>query len=140
VKSAFPDFPGIRRYVDGKAVPIIDAPDDVAPATQPFAAEVAAAESGGEPIERPAVETPATGVIVIGDEAPITDTAGMRAFLLRQMQRAASGAINTEQVKNVCSLAQQVYHATKLELDAARILKDSGNQIRKLELADGSKS
>jgi hypothetical protein len=101
---------------------------------------VAAAESGGEPIERPAVETPATGVIVIGDEAPITDTAGMRAFLLRQMQRAASGAINTEQVKNVCSLAQQVYHATKLELDAARILKDSGNQIRKLELADGSKS
>jgi hypothetical protein len=67
----------------------------------------------------------------------IKDTAGMRGFLLKQMVLAAEGKLDTERVKNVCALAQQVYHATKLELEAARILKSGESSIRTLELTDG---
>lgn len=87
------------------------------------------------------------GRLVEGEHLPppptkstaITDTAGMRGFLLRQMVLAAEGQLDTERVKNVCALAQQVYHATKLELEAARILADGTKTVRTLELTDGNR-
>lgn len=56
-------------------------------------------------------------------EDEITDTASMRKFLLKQMVKAAKGQIDTAKVKNVCSLAQQVFQATKLEIEAAKTMK-----------------
>ncbi len=69
-----------------------------------------------------------------GDQGIIIDTSDMRQFLLKQMVRAANGEITSETVKNIVTLSQQVYNATKLELDAARILKDKERSIRALEL------
>lgn len=84
------------------------------------------------------------GKLVEGEHLPapktatITDTAGMRGFLLKQNVLAAEGKLDTERVRNICALAQQVYHATKLELEAARIIKSSEATIRTLELTDGT--
>jgi hypothetical protein len=64
----------------------------------------------------------------------ITDTSDMRRFLLNQMVRAAKGEIDTKRVKNVVTLAQQVYQATSLELKAAAILKAGDKSIRALTL------
>jgi hypothetical protein len=102
------------------------APAPVAPAAPAFMPAPAPAPT---PVPvAPPVPAPAPAM------RPIVDTAGMRGFLIQQMQLAATGAIDTERVKNVCALAQQVYHATKLELDAARILKDTDRSIRAIDL------
>lgn len=61
-----------------------------------------------------------------GQDDEITDTASMRAFLLKQMVKAAKGQIDTAKVKNVCALAQQVFQASKLEIEAAKIMKGGG--------------
>ncbi len=66
-------------------------------------------------------------------DAPIRDTADMRRFLLKQMQDAATGKLDTERVRNVCQLSQQVYHATKLELDAMRIMRETDKSIRAID-------
>jgi hypothetical protein len=74
-------------------------------------------------------------------DVPILNTSDMRKFLLQQMVRAAKGEIGTETVKNVVSLAQQVYNATNLELKAAVILKRAEQAIQTLDLvaSDGDR-
>lgn len=143
---------GIRRYVDGKLVEGELPTASVVPRPSEYAANdvrdpVEVSDADVEKLEQAlaaavpspvAVPAPAPALPEKrpqhedGDE--ITDTAGMRKFLIKQMARAARGEIDAATVKSVCSLAQQVYNATKLELDAARILKDSDRSIRALEL------
>lgn len=72
------------------------------------------------------------------EDDAITDTASMRAFLLKQMVKAAKGQIDTAKVKNVCALAQQVFQATKLEIEAAKIMKGGGQAPKPLGLIDGN--
>jgi hypothetical protein len=106
-----------------------------APVEPPVPVFVPAPAPQPAPVPTP-VPVPAPPPAPAAAMRPITDTAGMRGFLIQQMQLAATGAIDTERVKNVCALAQQVYHATKLELDAARILKDTDRSIRAIDLTN----
>lgn len=88
------------------------------------------------------------GKCVSGEHVPaprreddeITDTASMRAFLLKQMVKAAKGEIDTDKVKNVCSLAQQVFQASKLEIEAAKIMKAGGHAPEPLALTDANRN
>lgn len=68
----------------------------------------------------------------------ITDTHGLRKFLLKQMVAASKGEIDTERTKNVVAIVQQIYQATKLELEAARILQDGTKSIRAIDLIESS--
>lgn len=74
-----------------------------------------------------------------GREDEITSTASMRQFLLKQMVKAAKGEIDTAKVKNVCALAQQVFQATKLEIEAAKIMKGGGQPPQPLALTDAAR-
>ncbi|MGX6999894.1 hypothetical protein [Caballeronia sp. KNU42] len=70
------------------------------------------------------------------DADEITDTHGLRKFLLKQMVAAARGEIDTERTKNVVAIVQQIYQATKLELEAAKILQDGTKSIRAIDLIE----
>ncbi|MFM0226136.1 hypothetical protein [Paraburkholderia dipogonis] len=93
----------------------------------PVAALPVAPKEPTHPAPPPAAKPPV-------DDEQIEDTSDMRKFLLKQMVRAANGAISTETVKNIVTLSQQVYNATSLELKAAAILKNTDKSIRALEL------
>jgi hypothetical protein len=68
-------------------------------------------------------------------DAQIKNTNDMRKFLLTQLVRAAKGEIGKDVVDNVCKISQQVYQATKLELEAEKLLKDNKSAtIRALDL------
>lgn len=86
------------------------------------------------------------GKCVAGEHTPapgrddeITSTASMRQFLLKQMVKAAKGEIDTAKVKNVCALAQQVFQASKLEIEAAKIMK-AGMAPMPLALTDENRN
>jgi hypothetical protein len=104
---------GVRKFVDGKLTEstVIESPSFRPPA----------------PVEMPPAREAA-------NQDDITDTNGLRKFLLKQMVAASKGELDTERTKNVCALVQQIYQATKLELEAARILQDSTKTIRAIAL------
>jgi hypothetical protein len=83
------------------------------------------------PIVKPSPPAPASR-----DPDEITDTHGLRKFLLKQMVAASKGEIDTERTKNVVAIVQQIYQATKLELEAARILQDGTKSIRAIDLIE----
>lgn len=83
------------------------------------------------------VKLPAAAKPVMRDDE-ITDTHGLRKFLLKQMVAASKGEIDTERTKNVVAIVQQIYQATKLELEAARILQDGTKSIRAIDLIESS--
>ena len=84
--------------------------------------------------------TPAPAQIRAQRGEEITDTASMRAFQLKQMVKAAKGEIDTDNGKNVCSLAQQVFQASKLEIEAAKIMKAGGHAPEPLALTDANRN
>lgn len=55
-------------------------------------------------------------------QAPKT-TAELRRFLLSEMLAVADGKRTTEQTKQVCSLAEQVYKTVKLEIEYVHAMK-----------------
>lgn len=74
------------------------------------------------------------GGVAPSDPDAITDTADLRAFLIGTMKRANEGRLSPTIVDSVCKLADRVMHATQLELEAARILKDGDRSIRAIQL------
>lgn len=84
----------------------------------------------------PAVVKIAAPPRITARDDEITDTHGLRKFLLKQMVAAAKGEIDSERTKNVVALVQQIYQATKLELEAARILQDGTKSIRAIDLIE----
>lgn len=113
-----------RKYVDGRLVSG-GVPPHLDVSSEPY--------DGEEPVKATLpVKSEQRPVVPI----KITDTAGLRGFLITQMQLAAQGKIDTETVKNVCALTQQIYQATKLELEAARLLADGTKSIRTIELTE----
>lgn len=53
----------------------------------------------------------------------LASTAGLRSFLLEQMQAVADGKLEPERVKSICALAQQVYMTAKLEIEFAKAMQ-----------------
>lgn len=113
-----------RRYVDGRLV------------SGGVAAHLDVSSEPYDDDTPPVVRLPAPKVQKDDDE--ITDTHGLRKFLLKQMVAASKGEIDTERTKNVCAFVQQIYQATKLELEAARILESGTKSIRAIDLVESN--
>ncbi|HEX7911769.1 MAG TPA: hypothetical protein VF534_27260 [Paraburkholderia sp.] len=110
---------GVRKYVDGRLVSG-GVPAHLDTASEPYDDD----------------DPPAVVALPTKRQADdeITDTNGLRKFLLKQMVAASKGELDSERTRNVCALVQQIYQATKLELEAARILQDGTKSIRAIDL------
>jgi hypothetical protein len=75
------------------------------------------------------------GSVAPSDPDAITDTADLRAFLIGTMKRANEGRLSPTIVESVCKLADRVMQATQLELEAERVLHESGrSSLRAIDL------
>lgn len=127
-----------RKYVDGRL-----ADGELPPADkrikQPPALnynELRAQFDGDDPLPPARVERRIPVAEKVKDGAlSIKNTNDMRKFLLTQLVAAAEGKIGKDVVDNICKISQQVYQATKLELEAEKLLKDDKSAtIRALDL------
>jgi hypothetical protein len=49
----------------------------------------------------------------------LKNTKELRAFLVDQMEKVATGQIDTDKVKGVCNIAQQIYNTMNIEIKVA---------------------
>lgn len=82
-----------------------------------------------EVVEEPVVQSiavqPYVAPVVVPAAVPesdeITDTNGLRKFLIQSMRDCARGKVSAEQVKSICALTQQIYQANRLEIEVAKL-------------------
>ncbi len=58
--------------------------------------------------------------------AKITDTAGLRNFLLSQMMGVADGDVTHDQARSICNIAQQVHNTLSTEIKMMRAANETG--------------
>ena len=57
----------------------------------------------------------------------IRDTKGLRAFLVEQMNAAATGQVDVQRAKAITNYAQQIYNTLNIELKSAVVRSKIGD-------------